>query len=76
MKTSSRFNSLKTPDITSGIALSAQLAHDIAHSLTAVRPLTSKPGGMNYGKPAPISEEAIASILLVAVSIANDGWSK
>jgi hypothetical protein len=76
MKTAARFDSLKTPDIASGMALSAQLAQDISHSLGTAQPFMPRRGGMNSLAPAPISQEMIASILLVAVSIANDGWAK
>jgi hypothetical protein len=58
------------------MALSTEMARDISQSLTQARQSISKPGGMNYADPAPIPTELVASILLVAVSIANNGWSK
>ncbi|MDB4793553.1 hypothetical protein OAG63_00810 [Methylacidiphilales bacterium] len=76
MKTTTRIQSLKTPDLAGGVILAAELAQEISQSLAAVRQSIPKPGGTNYALPAHIPDELIASILLVAVSIANDGWSK
>lgn len=76
MKNSARFSTLKTPDFASGMALSTELAQEISQSLASGRQSVAKPGGMNYLEPAPVPTELIASILMVAVSIANDGWSK
>ena len=76
MKTVTQIQSLKTTDPATGVALATELARDIAVNLAEVRQSIPKPGGTNYGEPAPIPRELIASILLVAVSIANEGWSK
>jgi hypothetical protein len=74
MKTASQIRSLKTVDVASGMALSMDLAQDLSTRLAAARLITAKPGGTNYGEPAPVPVEMIASILMVAVSIANEGW--
>ena len=75
MTTTHRWHSLKTSDLASGVALSTELAREISHRLAAVRQLSPKPGGTHYAEPAHLPDEIIAGILLVAVSIANDGWS-
>ena len=62
MKATTQIQSLKTPDYASGMALSTELARDISLSMATAR--------------HTIPRELIASILLVAVSIANEGWSK
>jgi len=76
MKTTTKIQSLKTTDPAAGVTLATELARDISVSLAEARQSIPKPGGTNYAEPAPMPEELIASILLVAVSIANDGWSK
>jgi hypothetical protein len=76
MTNTNQYHSLKTPDRAAGVALAADLTREIASSLAAASPVSPKPGGMNFGEPPPISSELIASILLVAISVANDGWSK
>jgi hypothetical protein len=75
MKNSSRIDSLKTADLAGGLALSAKLALEISGNMAAAQSSIAKPGGTNYLDPAPIPPELIASILLVAISIANQGWS-
>ncbi len=76
MKTSTKIQSLKTTDLSVGVALATELARDISVSLAEARQAIPKPGGTNYAEPAHIPRELIASILLVAISIANEGWSK
>jgi hypothetical protein len=76
MKTSTKIQSLKTTDLSAGVALATELARDISVSLAEARQAIPRPGGTNYAVPAHIPRELIASILLVAVSIANDGWIK
>ena len=76
MKALTQIHSLKTTDPAAGVALAAELARDISINLTETTQSIPKPGGMNYTEPAAIPRELIASILLVAVSIANEGWAK
>jgi hypothetical protein len=76
MKAITQIQSLKTTDLAGGVALATELARDVSVNLSAARQVISKPGGMNYTEPASIPRELIASILLVAVSIANNGWSR
>jgi len=76
MKTSTKIQSLKTTDPAAGVALATELARDVSVSLAEARRAIPKPGGTNYAEPAHIPRELIASILLVAISIANEGWSK
>jgi len=76
MKAITQIQSLKTTDPAAGVALATELARDIAVNLAAARQAILKPGGTNYDEPASIPRELIASILLVAVSIANEGWVK
>ena len=76
MKTTTRIQSLKTTDPATGVTLATELARDISVCLAEARHSISKPGGTNYAEPAHIPRELIASILLVAISIANEGWSK
>ncbi len=76
MTINDRYPSLRTADPASGLALSLELAQELSDRLRASHASVPKPGGMNFAEPAPIPVEMIAGILLVAVSIANDGWSK
>ena len=74
MKT--KFTSLKTADLASGLALSLEMARDLAESARSARDVLSKPGGTNYAEPPSMPVEMIAGVMMVAVSIANDGWAK
>lgn len=76
MKAITQIQSLKATDPAAGLALATELARDISINLAETRQSIPKPGGMNYSEPAAIPRELIASILLVAVSIANEGWAK
>jgi hypothetical protein len=76
MKAITQIQSLKTTDMAGGVTLATELARDISVNLAEARKALPKPGGTNYAEPAPIPRELIASILLVAVSIANEGWAK
>jgi hypothetical protein len=76
MKTTTKIQSLKTTDAAAGVALATELARDISISLAEARQSIPRPGGTNYAESASIPRELIASILLVAVSIANEGWVK
>ena len=74
MTTAPTIRSLKTTDAASGMTLAMDLARELSSRTTLGQQVTSKPGGTNYGEPAPIPLALIASILFTAVSIANDGW--
>ena len=76
MKSAGQYHSLKTADLADGVALSATLAKEITRNISIGLPSIPKPGGTNYASPASIPQELIASILFVAISAANDGWSK
>lgn len=76
MKTTTKIQSLKTKDPAAGVALATELARDISVSLAEARHSIFKPGGTNYAEPAHIPRELIAGILLVAIGIANEGWSR
>ena len=74
MKTT--ITSLRTANPASGLALSLELAREVSASVRAKQDTLAKPGGENYGEPPPMPMELIAGVLMVAVSIANEGWAK
>ncbi len=76
MNTISPISSLKTSTPEDGWELSKKLSESIESSLKEAQSKEEKPGGMSFGSQPLPSPATTASILFVAISIANQGWNQ